>query len=66
MACLLFPNLQEIPQMPSAKVGSRVALKQLHVQMASIRRERPSRKQISRLSAAIELLAVVLERQDLK
>jgi hypothetical protein len=52
--------------MPSAKVGSRVALKQLHVQMASIRRERPSRKQISRLSAAIELLAVVLERQDLK
>jgi len=50
----------------SKPVSSKDALQQVRREMASIRKEKPSRRQISRLSAAIEVLAVVLERQDLK
>lgn len=48
----------------SKPIGSREALQQVHEQMAAIRKEKPSRRQISRLSAAIELLAAILERQQ--
>jgi hypothetical protein len=50
----------------SKQVSSKDALQQVHREMASIRKEKPSRRQISRLSAAIEILATILERQALR
>jgi hypothetical protein len=50
----------------SKQVSSKDALHQVQVQMAAIRKEKPSRKHISKLSAAIELLAVILSRQALQ
>lgn len=44
-------------------ISSREALQQIHKEMVSIRKEKPSRKQIARLSAAIEIIAALLERQ---
>jgi ABC-type antimicrobial peptide transport system permease subunit len=46
--------------MPMSKpVSSKDALQQVQVQMATIRKQKPSRKQIARLAAGIELLACI-------